>query len=462
MFIDMGMRLGLGQMLKKAIFAVLFVLALAGVSVPARAQVAAATAVIAGEAVMSGVMSDLSNSIQQALDRLDMSVSSGTFLMRMQLQILLAEVESRASVVVGKTFKELDESQQRFFIEARVTLDEVERKGENLLEDADALVQRVEFLLGNTFVVGHEPRLRSHEPRVVISSGEGDAGMLNVRFSGSWLANGVANLRFGDTSCKLLDSKEPSLGFDCPNTLFVAKDALRRARGDLVVVGDQNWWDSIVSFFGGGTKTKTYPVSIEVLPPNFGDVAVNAAYAVSREERKAHAPMPFDSGAQHCVWGSSQLQNITPAAGWQIDVASGVQVSVNSSSDGKHEIRNLTGAGFQFYAEGRNKGRCRRVLGETVSRDARGWHNGTLSWTEVRTVIETASGELLNASLGWGDSRVVQLPDTTSSFVVHLKRFDGSVNEYNSVAADDFLMISRDEAGNSLKIAPRRLKDAFR
>lgn len=421
---------------------------------------AEAVPVLVAETAMNGVIDNLRKSIQDLLDRLDQTVSSGTFLARMQLQYLLAEVDYRAGKVIDKTFNRLDEQQQVFFRNTRQTLFDLEKLGSNLTTQADTVTQRVELLIGNTVLGTNEPRLRAHFPRVVTASAVRQTQ--SVTFDGSWLANGKPTLSFGEKTCTLSDLKEPKAVFSCPTgTLLEEPAGIAITSGMLRVVDDPGWLSWLWSLIGGDVGTKDYPVSIAVVPDKFAHVKVTATHLVESPQSAARS-QAFDTGAEHCVWGRSTLVNISPAGpGWAIDVNS-IAVHVNSSNDGRHELRNITNAGFQLYAEGRNHGSCRRVLGEYVYRDARGWHNGTVNWTETKTIETPIETGVFDDALKWGDSRVMKLPAKTQSFTARFDLFDGKAREYNAVVRDPFVTIERDDAGSALKVAPHDIQTAFR
>ncbi len=418
----------------------------------------AATTIVAGT-VMGGLIDDLKKSILEIIERTDQSVSSATFLTRMQMQILLTELENQANSVVGKTFGEIDETQQKFFINARQTIAELQDMGNSILDNTDQVLQRTEFAISAVPFTSQEPRLRSHEPRVLRRTG-GTGSDPIVTFDGSWLANGNPTLSIAGEECKIIDLKEPRVQFSCPSKLFSGDPSeMIRLTGEFQAVEELSWGEWIKSFFSK-PKIKAYPVSIAVVPETIGNADVSVTRLVeSREESpRTH---PYDTGARHCTWGSETLVNITPAPGWMIDQSS-VRVVAESSNGGNREVRNLTNAGFQVYARGLNSGNCVSAFGQTISKDARGWDNGKIFWTEYRMVDKSETFPAFSGALRWGDSRVVELPDRTTGFLIKLNVFDGTIREYNGPSVDNIITIEQDGGNRSLMLRPSRLETAFR
>jgi hypothetical protein len=338
---------------------------------PAVAQ--APTTVLAAESAMNGIVDNLRNSLEQLLTKLDQSVGSGTFLVRMQLSNLLGELNYHASLILNKTFGELDKQQQTFFRNTQQTIADLQGMGDHIAENADRVTERVEFAIASVPFTKTEPRLRLVAPRVIDSS----QTSLPVRltFDGSWLANGKPELAMTGASCKLTDLAEPKAIFECPAAVFAGevRASVRYAMGKFSAVEEQGFWDRVWTFFGSKPEMKDYPVSIGVVLSKLGHVKVAVTAIVESDEsnrRSAH----YDTGARHCAWGSDTTVSITPAGPeWTIDVNS---IALVLESGERSELRNVTPSGFQVYAVGHNSGNCVKVMGQTVSYDARGWANG--------------------------------------------------------------------------------------
>lgn len=415
--------------------------------------------VVAAGAAVSGIVDNLRGSILEILKKLDRSVSSGTFLAKMQLSNLLAEVDFHAAGLLGKTFGQLDTGQQRFFSNARQTVADIRAMGDRLPDNVDQITQRVEFVVGTFPFMDLEPRLRSVTPRVI----EARSSDQPVRFSldGSWLANGSPRLSFAGTECRLTGLAEPKATYDCPAELFSGHVSfgVRYVNGTFSAVQPQGWWKKVKNFFGSRPDIKSYPVSIGIVSSTFGTLRASAA-ALTRQRETNRRTASYDTRARRCSRGSEPILKLSPAGpDWVIDIDS---ISLVRSSGEGSELRNVTPEGFQVYAVGDNGGDCPSGPGTTVAYDVRGWATGQVDWTETRSVARPTSSILFGGEMLWGDSKVLPLPDAVQSYVVTVEFFDGKMRDYVAPASDEFFTLERDDANHSLKLGPRSLADAFK
>lgn len=411
------------------------------------------------EATVNSIVDNMRNSLEQLLGRLDQTISSGTFLARMQISRLLAELDHHGSGLIDKTFGQLDTQQRAFFRNTQQTISDLDALGANLAENVDTVVQRTEFAIKSIPFTSAEPRLRSIKPRVIEASKAEQP--VAITFDGSWLANNDPTLTFDTGECKLTSLSEPKAVFECPPTTFKRdqSSAHQIITGKFSAVREQNLWDKVLSLFGSGPNTKSYPVSIGIVPDSFAYVKVGATALVNTIETNNRSQR-YDTGARHCTWGSETTINNTPAGPeWSIDVNS---INLVLESGERSELRNVTPQGFQVYAVGHNSGNCVKALGQIVSKDARGWANGHVSWTERRTVQKPNTSLLFEGDLQWGNTKVVPLPTDLQSYIVSLQFFNGKSREYNAPTKDDFFVLERDDTNHSLKLSPRSIYESFK
>lgn len=421
---------------------------------PAHAQVAPA-AITAGAAV-NHMVDNLRNALLDIIAKLEQTVSSGTFLARMQANNLLAELDHHASAVMGKTFEQLTEQQQRFFRGAQQTVAEVQAMNERMADNLDRIAQRFEAAVANAPFGQAEPRMQQASPRVLTLSQA--AGLVRLTFDGSWLAHGTPSLKIGDTACRLTDLADPRVTFECPAKAFEgpAGAAVRYVTGTFTARQKPGWGERLLPAFLTTTpKVKAYPVSVGVVRNDFARVKVSAVVVQEVEETRQRR-MDYDTGARHCVWGSDTLVNISPAGPeWTIDVTS---IGLVLSSGGRSELRNVTPKGFQVYAVGHNRGKC----GPFGIKDARGWANGHVVWTERRTVSRPENRHVFEDLLVWGGARVIPLPEKVRNYVVAVTFFDARTREYNAALRDERLRLEQDDQSRSLRITPLAMSEVFR
>ena len=445
--------------LSKAIAFSIVPLFLAGSLITQTSVQANPAVAIAGEQAMNSVLDNLRNSIHDILERLDQSVSSGTFLTRMQMQILLGEIDSRATNVIGKTFDQIDQSQQLFFRNTQQSIADIEKLGDTMTENVDGILDKTAFVLATIPLTTKEPRLKNSSPKVITppSSKTTDT---KLTVSGLWLANGAATLSFEKADCKLVDLKEVNASFNCPNNLFVTADSsIHIVTGELTFVGNIGLFEWFATFFVKPWSIKKYPISVAIVPELFGHVSIAATHKIKNTVYQARN-RNYDTGARHCTWGSETLINITPDTGWNIDTGS-IVVTAASSNRGNHELRNVTNSGFQLYARGLNTGNCVKVMGQVISKDGRGWENGTFAWREFKQDDVPTTENILDSDLRWGDSKVAQLPENTESYAVTLKLFNGNIREYNAQIKDALFTIVQDDQNKSVRVNPNTIASAF-
>jgi hypothetical protein len=445
------------RFMRRLVAALLIIVLVSVVSAPQPAT-AQAGALAVGTA-MNGVVDNLRESIKDILDKLDDSVSSGTFLVRMQLQNLLTELDYHTSAVVDKTFGQLDQRQQAFFRNAQQTIEDLDALGDNLAENADDVVKQIAFTIASVPFTAQEPRLRSHGPRAITISTAGQD--VKVSFDGMWLAHADPTLKFGSTYCTLADLDEPKATFQCPSAIFAGAvpKGITYLNGQFAAAEEQGFWASLFS----DPDTKTYPVSIAVVQDVFGLTAIQAKVAsnvpeiVDRSQR-------WDTGREHCVGRVSRTVNVSVAGPEWTIVPESIKLEVGSSSRGTRQLNNVTPVGFQLRAEARNSGSCVRnpLGGGYISYDARGWDSGTIRWREQRSVLGFKNEDVFKEDLRWGDTKVALLPERTESYLVSVTLFNGVQRQYNAPGKDEFFILERDDANGSLKLAPRPIQDAFK
>jgi hypothetical protein len=438
---------------------VISAIAFLGIPDAPRAQTDPVTAIAGGEA-MRGVIDNLRSSIIEILNKLDDSVGSATFVTRMNLQVLLGDLEYQGSKLADKTFSQISAEQQKFFSNARATVREIEMSGGNVAEKADQVLKRSEFLLGMVPFSDKEPRLKSRLPRAIISSEIKDGRPLEVKFDGSWLAHGNPELIIKESACKISDQTEVSARFSCTGLAAPAASGgyLGTLEGSVRFEGQNGFWRRLASWFGGSLDKKSYPVSIDVLPDQFATLTVVAQQENFSEKRNERS-QPFDTGARHCISGPSTTVNIsTSGPEWRLDPAS-IRVHVASSNgSGAHQINNVTTSGFQLRAWASNSGSC----GPFGIKDARGWHNGTIFWAETTQVSSRADVNVGTQTLLWGERKVVKLPERTRAFLASVRMFDGKIREFSATSRDEFLFVDADINNLQVAFEGSPLKSAFK
>jgi hypothetical protein len=412
--------------------------------------------------LMNGVVDNLRNSLTALLDKIDNSVSSSTYLARMNLQILLSDLEFRSKEVIGKSFSELNNSQKVFFSNLRTTVRDFEALGDKLTENGDMLIQRGELMLSLIPFADKEPRLLRNGPRVITDNFISSNKRIDLTFNGSFMVHAKPELELEGKKCDLKKSSDVALTFNCDLEAIQTRDKAagqyrERLDGKLDLALQRGFWSYIKGIFSTDIESKEYSVSLAVVPHVIGSFTATVVQ-VNSKTTGADRTLPFDSGARHCVSGSSRHHNISPqGAGWSIDPNS-VRTTQNSCNNGGAVAQNVTTQGFQILAWGNNRGSC----GPFGIKDARGWCNGTIHWREQREDPAPTKIDLPPVAIAWGDQRVISLPERSQSFVGTMRMFDGRIFEFNSNSRNDFISFDVDAGGTAITIAPVEISRAFK
>jgi hypothetical protein len=421
---------------------------------------AAATTFVAGMAV-SGIVEQLKTSIQQIIDQLDNRVSARTFQLRADLVVLQSEVANSADALVGKTFGELSKQQQTFFEGAANTVSQAGTLVSDTTKSVETIATQVEQALAQIPFFGSEPRVRRSSPSFVKVM-PASAPEVTFAIDGSFLKHGDAAFNIGGAACKVVGHIESRATFTCPATAFAGPmERVKYVTGTLVVSLEQSVWQKLTSFFGGKAKTKTYQLPVAVVPSVLGKYSVQATHLTETAQTQ---PRRGNWGRtnDHCVGRQSFQYNFGPSGtGWKILVDTVSATETCGRGGQGHAIRNLSEAGFQIESWSSNSGRCERVLGSIVSRDARGCSSGYVTWTERNASSTPQTTVIGTGDLEWGKAVTLTLPPRIVGVLVTVDQIDGQRVALNSAIGSRWFSVSRDAASTSLVLSPLELSRAL-
>ena len=368
---------------------------------------------------------------------------------------LLSELESTGDRLVGKTFGELNRSQQIFFENTSRTLDDVDQSISEGLDQADEIVSHVEQLVAQVPFTKQEPRLRSATPDYIMSP-EGDVEQTTVfRFRGSFLHHGEATLLFAGVSCAKIGHNDTNIEFECSNRNFITDGSILHQTGELTVEDYRSGWDRFRGIFGNTRRYKTYNVSVSSVPRQMGTYSLSAVVSYDTEETRSRSGS-WGHVNPHCRSSRSSTSNFGPSGqDWTIAVGS-ISTSVTNERRGSHRLENVSENGFQVSATARNSGSC---FGP--AKDSRGASQGNAYWTEVKRGTATQNVELSSGPLFWNQDVLVDLPPRTQAFSLVFNRLDGAVEAFNSAEPGKWLVLNRDASSTSLVLSPRSIDRAM-
>jgi hypothetical protein len=414
------------------------------------AQVGAAAGSIGTGIAVSNVVKDIEQSTANLIDDLDNVVSARSFQLRLELMFLLNELENKSSKLVGKTFGELNKSQQLFFENTNKSIAEIERLMSEGMDDADMMITHAEQIVAQIPFTENEPRLRTFSPLYVKSLD--DTEPLKISIKGSFLNHGEAKLEVAGQFCDMITQTDSSLDFICDSAPFAAFETVNYVKGNLIVEEEQGFWDNLLS---GNKEYKQYAISVSVVPKLAGSYKILAT--VNTKDKKTQGREgKWGHVNPHCRSSKSSSTNFGPSGtGWLIDVNS-ITTRVTNSRKGSHSLQNVSENGFQVYAKARNKGNC--VLG---SKDSRGAREGVASWQEYNFTSGTAVQTLGSGDLEWGKDIAIDLPVNLRGFKVIVNQIDGNVSVVNTAEDKKWFAVSKDGGATSLILQPKTLKTAL-
>lgn len=424
-------------------------------------SVSSAQGAIAAGTIMGGIITQLENSIATLIDQLDNRVSARSFQMRTELVFLQDEIAHTAESLAYKTFSELSNQQQIFFENATTTVDSVRSSLKQADAEIDSLATQIEQVAAQFPFVGEEPRIRKSTP-VFLKELPNAENSVPVQIVGSFLKHGGVVLSVGNDECKVTGHNDSSASFVCPGKAFPLRgNKVTYLSGSLTVHQKMSFWENITSFFGSESSTKNYKLPFAIVPSVLGSYEIKATYLVDSTQKKNRS-RNWGRTNDHCKGRQSFQYNYGPAsAEWEIDVNS-IRTTETCGRGGQgHAVRNASKNGFQIESWSSNSGRCERIFGSVVSKDARGCSIGAVSWTETKVVPKTTSKVIKTGKLEWGKAVSTTLPSRLKGILITVNQIDGNTVVLNSATPSKWFSISRDGASTSLVLSPLELKEAL-
>lgn len=432
------------------LFLILFIAPINGTS----AQVGT----IASGALVSGIISDLENSISNLIDQLDDRVSARSFQLRMELDFLQQSIAKSSEDILDKTFVQLSQQQQTFFENTKATLIQLETQIDNIDKEIDSYLSQVEQIVAQIPFSHSTPRIRSSSPLFITEPGD-NVETIKIELEGSFLKHGNAKFSIGGQSCALNGHLDTKLQFICPASAFTMNEfPVSNHSGKLEVAKETSFFQRVKALFSDDEDIIEYSIPFHVIPTKLGDYTLIAHYSKEERENKSRSGQ-FGRTNKHCSHTQSYNYNFGPELpGWIIDTST-IKTSLNCSRRGNHQILNQSSTGFQIKTTASNSGRCEKVFGSVVSYDGRGCESGTVTWIEYENRDKKLSKRLGTGQLAWERGLSFDLPPNFQSFILTIETIDGRVLNFNTTEGTRWLNISRDSANNTLIISPKSFSE---
>ncbi len=382
-------------------------------------------AVVIGSTAIESVISTAKKDIQEVVDQMGSTVGRESFAIRQHLLLILQNLDILANGLIGKTFSEVNDAQQKLFTNLQATIDHWRKTSKITMRDIERTLGFLNDAIGTLPGSKTRPRVLGYSPAGLLASGA-DEGV-RIRIEGSWLGFRDPDLTFGAVSCRRMAKLENQLEFLCPRQAFSFPERISQNSGRLVVFNHRNLIDKLAGFFALSDEHESYAYQLSVftIPRKFGTLRVGAVYT-TMERETVERKQDFHHHNDHCQGRQSHNWNVNATSGWSIDPES-VRTSVAfSGSDSRfHGVFEKSAAGFQLRGETINHGQCVRVLGQTISKDARGALGVDVWWTEYRDVAKEHRIDLGGRLLEWDRDIAVDLPGGTIAVTVESVTIDG-------------------------------------
>lgn len=429
--------------------------ALAAAPIAADAQLGT----IAAGATIGTLVSELENSVKNSINRADDAVSNNGFRIRQHGEILLSQLNAIAADQRDKTFAQLNDTQQRAFLNIKNSIDQLAQLQRVTAADVQRTTNTVGTAMANLPLGKTIPRIIDFGPAYVVGrAAAAPATNQTVSVSGMTLGEGTPKLRMQGAECALLAKTEISLKFSCPTQAWSATSGVGAATGELQVFQKPGFWGGL---FGGKPKARPYKVSVFVVPPEMGQYSLAVTRKVVTQETNVRS-QDFRSDNGHCDGDREVLFpfNVTP--GWTIDPAS-IRPDCNRSDKSSCSgLRNVTATSFGYLGVVRNSGECVKVLGKVVAKDARGNVRGNVTWTETRpkeTVVTEPAGQ---GGLQWGRAVQLPLPSAVQAISLTIDQLDGKrVIVTGNDLGQRWYTVQSDPVNSFVLISPRSLDQAM-
>ena len=371
----------------------------------------------------------LKNAITDITRQIEATIGISQFRIRQSLQIVLDDLNYKLSELEGKTFRDIKDTQHRFFLDAEITIQEARRVLVQPLSQAEDIAIKVENAAARIPGADKVARIHHSSPTYILQS---QKKQVHITVAGSELNHGQATLQFYNEPCVEKGRLDTEITFLCDLDNAPDNANIETATGQLVVPVYQSAWSKFVQLFKDKKNTsKQYSIMIQVLPMALGSYEIVAKKSAvvtdpprTRTSRIQAANGHCDEDKRHGPFLiNRQGDPGTPTQEWVIvpgSIRVGAEVSGNQGRnvEGPQDVSSTS---FVYYIRLTNGGRC--ILG---GGDSRAELDTYIHWDEVRThSIDQPYVPALNGqgTFMWGTDIPIDLTPQ-STFTLTVKQFD--------------------------------------
>lgn len=410
----------------------------------------------AGQTVNS-IIDRLKGSANEVIHNAGTEFGNGAFATRQNAEILIQQLNAMMIEFEGKTFRDLDAAQQRFFVNTRNTLEQMKRATKYSVAQAEGLVAQADNMLGTLPGANKTARVTGFSPRYVVASAK--SAPITVTVNGSWLGSGEPTLSLNRRACERLQKTEPKLIFSCLMPSVSGKQVAYQ-KLHLTTVDRPSFWERVLSWFGSEPDKRPYELAIAVVPQTLGSFSAEVRTKAAKIEEAPRTETVY-SANEHCQGTRTYAWTINAREGWRIKDRPTTQLL--GDSDAVDEgVQDWSPTGFRLRGQAKNNGQCIDLVLEKV-RDGRGHVRIQANWIEFRSVDDEANAPLQIGDIFWGKERSIRLPDSTTFVAIQSELLNGQRCAGSSLDQADcaWYGLSIDVPNRLLIIRPKDVDEAL-
>lgn len=408
---------------------------------------------------VSAVVSQIESSLKAIINELDATFSKQQFELRNNLVVVMQQLKIISEGLLDKSFGQLNEFEQKAFVDAKRLIDEWNRGNKNLAHELNSIAATLEETVSRLPLTSRIPYVKGSLPYYLLSGSKEPSIAFTI--SGSLVHEGEPSLAFGDTPCERIGKDTRSLSFTCPSSAFTAETTVTYKSGKLTTYKPRSLWQKFTGFFTGSSpEVVPYEIAVAIIPQSLGTLTGAVTATLPKQEEQSHT-RNFGHTNKHCQGETRHVWTVNATSGWSIVPASVVNQSSGRSNCGANVI-NVSETGFQFDAYVRNSGFCGISAGGGCAPcDARGQVNAQAAYKEVRTVMTQQQVEVPPRALKWGVEASIPLPEGVSAVNFYLDKLTGERDVITKTDTRPWYDVELDMPNRRIVVRPKPLSIAL-
>lgn len=426
----------------RKVIAMLFGASLSLLTVGAAEAEVAAAGIILESAGTASLLQGIRGLVNDAIDK---AQNTGNYLLfkgATELKSVIDTWEKANTNLLNKAFRELDDSQRKFFADANSAAQQLNKDVASQVEAATKITELANQTVADVRIFDGNLAVFRYSPRVVYP---GIAPTVSFTVRGINFDDADPNLTLpnGEVAKRVSLSKQEAI-FSLPTSVF--SHAEQQSSFAILKLSYLNpnggFFGSIAEFFSGRKNLQTTEIAVMQLPQKLGE------YSFVSKTRDT-VQDSYD-GQREFHWSGRNDTRSFPQGphdnGWTIQISSVHQGKTwGRAGRGCHLISNNQ---HGFAIEVRTG-----VIRETLNPNAPGYQHCIWHWKEFkdREVINEQPAD--TGALTWSQDTPLSLPQNVDGFLLTVKTFNGIQRAITGSQTEPFYRVV--EAGSALVIQPQ-------